>query len=142
MLREFSKKNAKAKVEPVPDHFDDEETHVVGRNKCFMEVKRQIDIRNKTYLEEKVSGQILRLEIEIMRRNIIRCKKMRFLGIGRGLTAKMRLFSMTSCIFLRLNIFSKMAWQRVLSNVSTMHWVGLSILFCISKIIFIDNDNK
>ena len=67
---------------------------------------------------------------------------MRFLGIGRGLTAKMRLFSMTSCIFLRLNIFSKMAWQRVLSNVSTMHWVGLSILFCISKIIFIDNDNN
>ena len=123
MLREFSKKNAKAKVEHVPDHFDDEETHVVGRNKCFMEVKRQIDIRNKTYLEEKVSGQILRFDIAIMRRNIIRCKKMRFLEIGRGLTAKMRLFSMTSCIFLRLNIFSKMAWQRVLSNVSTMHWV-------------------
>ena len=56
MFREFSKKNANVEPAPVPDHFEDEdeEPHAVGRNKCFMEVKRQIDIRNKMYHEEKV----------------------------------------------------------------------------------------
>ena len=53
MFREFSKKNA-PKPEPVPEHFEDEEPQCVGRNKCFMEVKRQIEIRNKIYFEEKV----------------------------------------------------------------------------------------
>ena len=54
MFREFSKKNANVEPDPVPDHFEDEEPHAVGRNKCFMEVKRQIDIRNRMYHEEKV----------------------------------------------------------------------------------------
>ena len=54
MFREFSKKNAPKKPEPVPEHFEDEEPQCVGRNKCFMEVKRQIEIRNKIYFEEKV----------------------------------------------------------------------------------------
>ena len=89
MFREFSKKNANVEPAPVPDHFEDEEPHAVGRNKCFMEVKRQIDIRNKIYHEEKVDEWNLLLELS---RNINRCKKMRFLEIGKGLTAKIWLF--------------------------------------------------
>ena len=57
MFREFSKKNA-PEPEPVPDHFEDEEPQCVGRNKCFLEVKRQIEIRNKIYFEEKVDDLI------------------------------------------------------------------------------------
>ena len=58
MFREFSKETKVSKKtdnsvvpEPVPDHFEDEEPHV-GRNKVYTEVRRQVDIKNKTYLEK------------------------------------------------------------------------------------------
>ena len=52
MIRAYSKKKSKIKKD-TPSDEEGGSVHT-GKNKCYLEVRRLIDIRQKQYYEEKV----------------------------------------------------------------------------------------
>ena len=62
MIRAYSKKKSKLKKEtPTEDEGSSVLTTGTGKNKCYQDVRRLIDIRQKQYYEDKVEK--MRLQI-------------------------------------------------------------------------------